>query len=121
MQKPLEDFFFPFSINFSLKTHLNLMQKLLYFFLELDLTNKTRAWCQHCKVDLKLKLNIFKDHAQRKGHKTKMPLSNVNTRLQLPFRPVNIIPVEYKKVKLNLTAMAVCYTSFRLVKYLFNV
>jgi hypothetical protein len=72
-------------------------------------------------VDLKPKLNIFKDHAQRKGLKTKMPLSNVNARLQLPFRPVNIIPVEYKKVKLNLTAMAVCHTSFNAMDHICEI
>jgi hypothetical protein len=92
-----------------------------FLWLKPDPTSKTRAWCQYCKVDLKPKLDILKDHARGKGHTAKMPLSNVNVRSQLPFKPVNIIPVEVKKVELKLTAMAVCHTSFNAMDHICEI
>ncbi len=68
------------------------------------------------KIEMRPKLDTLKDHEKGKGHK--IPLTNINIRSQLPFKPVIVTPVRVKKVELKLTAMAVCNTSFNAMDHI---
>ncbi len=62
-------------------------------------------------MDLKPKLDLLRDHGKSKRHLEKGPLVNMKLRT-LPFKPMNIVSDDVKKLELKLTAMAICHTSF---------
>jgi hypothetical protein len=71
-------------------------------------------------VDLKPKLDLLRDHGKSKRHLDKGPLLNMKVS-KLPFRPVNVVPDEVKKLELKLTAMAVCHTSFNTMDHISEI
>jgi hypothetical protein len=71
-------------------------------------------------MDFKPKLDILRDHGKSKRHLDKAPLQNMNIRA-LPFRPVNVIPVQVKKLELKLAVMTVCHLSFNSVDHISEI
>jgi hypothetical protein len=81
---------------------------------------KNRAFCVHCKLDLKPKLGLLKDHGKSRRHLDKAPLVNMKVN-KIPFQPVNVVPLEVKKLEIKLAALAVCHTSFNTVNHMSEI
>jgi hypothetical protein len=65
-------------------------------------------------------LDLLRDHGKSKRHLDKAPLQNLKTK-PLPFQPVNVVPLQVKKLELKLTAMAVCHFSFNTLDHVSDV
>ncbi len=71
-------------------------------------------------MDLKPKLDLLRDHGKSKRHLDKGPFLNLKVHA-LPFKPVNVVSSETKKLELKLAAMAVCHTSFNAMDHISEI